>query len=336
MSRKHFTIPVFIPEMACPHQCIYCNQHLISGAKKIPDEKEVISIIEKYLSTIDYKNNEVEVGFFGGSFTGIPIVQQVNYLKLVQPYIEIGIVKSVRISTRPDYINEEVLKILKEYKVKTIELGAQSLDDEVLELSERGHTVAHVENAALRIKAMGFELGLQMMIGLPDDNLEKSIATAEKIIGLKANNTRIYPCLVIKNTKLENLYNQSKYKVLTINECVVYLKHLIPLFESADIQILRIGLHPSKDFDDGAFIAGPFHPSLRQLAETEIWFDKFKNLERKSDKSKEIVIYVSVNERNNSIGYQAKNKKYLEQYFKKVSFVIDNILNKKDYYVDIH
>ncbi len=336
MKKKHYSIPVFVPEMACPHQCVYCNQHLISGAKAIPDEKTVISIIDTYLSTINYHENEVEVGFFGGSFTGIPIDEQIKYLQLVQPYIDSGKIESIRISTRPDYITEENLSILKEYRVKTIELGAQSLDNEVLKKANRGHVVADVEKAASLIKSFCFDLGLQMMIGLPDDNLGKSIATANKIINLKADNTRIYPCLVIKDTNLEKQYKSGKYKALEMNECINYLKNIIPLFENAEVKIIRVGLHPSKDLDEGAYIAGPYHPSMRQIAETEIWFDLLKNLENKSDKNKEIIIYVSENQRNNAIGYHAKNKKFLEQFFKKVSFVIDENLNKKDYYVDIH
>lgn len=336
MKKKHYSIPVFVPELACPHQCIYCNQHLISGAKKIPDAKDVISIIETYLSTINFQDNEVEVGFFGGSFTGIPIENQINYLKLVQPYIDRGNVESIRISTRPDYITEENLLILKKYRVKTIELGAQSLDNEVLAKSERGHFVADVEKASALIKFHEFDLGLQMMIGLPGDSLEKSVATANKIIDLKADNTRIYPCLVIKNTNLEKLFLNGDYMPLSLAESIIYLKKIIPLFEENNIKIIRVGLHPSKDLDEGAYIAGPYHPSIRQLAETEIWFDKLNVLRNKSDKSREIIVYISENERNNAIGYLAKNKKNLEQYFNKVSFIIDKSLNKKDYYVDIH
>jgi histone acetyltransferase (RNA polymerase elongator complex component) len=336
MKKRHYSIPIFVPELACPHQCIYCNQHLISGINKIPNSSDVISTIESYLSTINYAENEVEVGFFGGSFTGISIEEQINYLQLVQPYINRGIVKSIRISTRPDYITEENLLILKKYNVKTIELGAQSLDNEVLAKSERGHFVADVEKASVLIKSYEFDLGLQMMIGLPGDNLEKSIATANKIIELKADNTRIYPCVIIKNTKLEQLYLNDEYLPLSLSESIIYLKKLITLFEDHDIKIIRVGLHPSKDLDEGAFIAGPYHPSMRQIAETEIWFDLLKHFEYENDINKHFIVYVSYNQRNNAIGYQAKNKKFLEQFYYKVSFVVDENLINRNYYVDFH
>ncbi len=191
--QKHYNIPIFIPELACPFQCVFCNQEKISGQQRIPDEKEIEQIIKEHLSSFRRTDRVVEVGFFGGSFTGIPIEEQEQYLRIVQPYIDQGEVNGIRLSTRPDYIDEEILNVLKKYRVTTIELGAQSMDDDVLKKSFRGHTAKQTEQAAKMILENGFELGLQMMIGLPGDTLEKSIKTATKIIEYGASNTRIYP-----------------------------------------------------------------------------------------------------------------------------------------------
>jgi len=334
MQKKHVSIPVFIPEMACPFKCIYCDQQLISGTKKIPAKEDVISVIEKYLTSISINDSEIEVGFFGGSFTGIPLSQQKEYLQQVQPYIEKGIINSIRLSTRPDYITEENLLFLKDYHVKTIELGAQSLDNEVLKKTKRGHTVEDVEKASALIKSHGFDLGLQMMIGLPGDNQEKTIATAIKIINLKADNTRIYPTLVIKNTLLEKMFIEGDYHPLKMDDCIATLKILIPIFEEAAVNIIRVGLHPSKDLQESAFIAGPFHPSLREIAETEIWADKLKEIKPLINKRSGIIIFVSQKQYNFAIGYKAKNRKMLLTSFESVKFEIDNKLKDKTFYVN--
>ncbi len=333
MQTKHYTIPVFIPEMACPFRCIYCDQHKISGAKSIPLPSEIKNRIEKHLSTIPKEQSIVEIGFFGGSFTGIPSDQQKAYLEIAQPYIEIGDVSSIRLSTRPDYINSDILGLLKKYHVKTIELGAQSLDDEVLLLSKRGHTSDDVLKAAQLIKANGFDLGLQMMIGLPGDTFEKSIATANKIIAFGADNTRIYPCIVIKDTYLEELYISGKYKALSIDESIITIKNLIPVFEKNNVNIIRIGLHPSEDLQGSAFVAGPYHSSLRELVETKLWEDALNGYHQNKENHRNIEIVVAPAMYNFAIGYQAVNKKMLEKQYSKVKFLKDSNLQKRDFYV---
>ncbi|NVN93858.1 MAG: radical SAM protein [Bacteroidetes bacterium] len=336
MQKKHFTIPIFIPEMACPFRCIYCDQHKISGIKTIPSPNDVKAIIEKNLSTISKDNSEIEIGFFGGSFTGIPINDQQAYLKIAQPYIEQGIVNSIRLSTRPDYISIDILHFLQKFNVKIIELGAQSLDDEVLLLSKRGHTEADVKKASHLIKSHGFKLGLQMMIGLPGDTLEKTIATANKIVELSADNTRIYPCIVIKDTYLEELYIKGKYKALTIDESIDAMKNIIPIFEKANVNIIRIGLHPSKDLQGAAFVAGPYHSSLRELVETKLWEDKLKVYTENSENHQNITIFVSKKMYNPAIGYHAANRKTLEKKYRKVKFSIDYNLINREFYVHNH
>ena len=234
MQKKYFTIPIFIPQLACPFQCIYCNQRSISGTLTEPTEQEILKIIELHLSTIPLLNSHIEVGIFGGSFTCLPENDQEKYLKIIQPFFESGVIQGIRLSTRPDYITENILNALKKYNVTTIELGAQSLDDEVLKLSGRGHKAKDIINASKLIKQNGFSLGLQMMLGLPGDTLEKSTRTAKAIVSLKADNTRIYPTLVIKNTVLEKLYRENNYTPLSLMEAVEWTKEVYKILTDDD------------------------------------------------------------------------------------------------------
>lgn len=326
---KHFTIPIFIPELACPHQCVFCNQRKISGHQESPSLNEIKTIIEEHLATIPQENSHIEIGFFGGNFTGIEIDEQENYLKVVQPYLKDGRVSGVRLSTRPDYINQEILNLLKKYNVSIIELGAQSMDEDVLEKSGREHSIDDVISASNLVVENGFFLGLQMMIGLPGDSFEKSRITAQKIIELKADNTRIYPTLVIKGTKLEDLFNNGNYQPLSLEEAVNWSKELFLMFEKANVNIIRMGLHPSEDILGDDFLAGPFHQSFKELVLTEIWNDIFK--QKFSIKTEnDITILVSPLQLNYAIGYKAKNKLYLQKFYKKVKFKTDASLEGRD------
>ena len=242
---KFRTIPVFVPELACPNRCTYCNQHLISGQLQIPSKEEIVEKIETHLNTFP-PNVHVEVGFFGGNFTGIETETQEFLLKIIQPYIQQEKIHAIRLSTRPDYINEEKLVLLRKYHVKTIELGVQSTDDEVLKQTQRGYDSRCVETASELIHSFGFELGLQMMIGLPGDTKEKSVQTARKIIELGASQTRIYPTLVIENTELAAQYLKGEYPPLSLNEAVDIAKEILLLFEQSNVNILRVGLHPTE------------------------------------------------------------------------------------------
>ncbi|MEI7596030.1 MAG: radical SAM protein [Bacteroidota bacterium] len=332
---RHFNIPIFVPELACPNRCVFCNQFYISGVIKQPSEKEIIQQINTYLSSIEEIKEEtiVEIAFFGGNFTGIPIDIQENYLKLVQPYIESKRVHGIRISTRPDYIDEQRLALLKKYNVIAIEMGVQSLDEEVLIFSGRGHSINDVENAVELIKKYNFELGLQMMIGLPSDTKEKSMNTAQKIVDYKPSTVRIYPTLVIKNTALEQLYNNNLYKALSIDEAVNWTKDILLLFEKNKIRVIRTGLHPSEDFTNGnTMLAGPFHASFKELVISEIWLDIFKNCTFNFSHS-EITICVSKIEINYAVGYKSKNKAWLQEKFKKVNFKENSSLTGRNYEV---
>jgi len=329
MKNKHFNIPVFIPEAACPFQCIYCNQRKISGQLKIPNESEIIRTIEERLDTIPSENSVVEMAYFGGNFTGFSLPEQKHFLELVQPFIQNGKISGIRLSTRPDYISEDILDLLEHYHVRSIELGVQSMNDEVLKASRRGHTAADIERASRMILQKGFTLGLQMMIGLPGDTLEKSVATARRIIELGASETRIYPTLVIKDTLLEKYFCEDKYRPLKLDEAVRWSAQLLKIFEEAHIKVLKLGLHPSEGLISGKdLVAGPWHPSFRELVLTEIWREILYLLLKIQDES--ITIEVPPDQINYAVGYDAKNRKMLLEKFKVVKFVMNNKLKGRE------
>lgn len=320
---KHYTIPIFIPELACPFQCVFCNQKKISGHQNIPDKNEIIKTIEDHLQSFKSKKRTVEVGFFGGSFTGIPIDEQRNYLKIIKPFIDSGQIQGIRLSTRPDYINDEILAMLAENYVGTIELGAQSFHDDVLKKTRRGHTAAQIEKASTAIISKGFKLGLQMMIGLPGDTFEKSITTANKIIEAGAHCTRIYPALVIKDTLMHSWYCGGSYKPLSLEEAVAWTSVILPLFEDADVNVIRVGLHPSEGLLSGdELIAGPFHPSFKELVFTNMW-KKILSPLLTNITNENIKILVPPNEINYAIGYKSYNRKMLLQKYNSVRFIPD-------------
>jgi histone acetyltransferase (RNA polymerase elongator complex component) len=321
MKFRHFTIPLFIPEEACPNRCVFCNQRRIAGAECAPSVEEVIAKIDTHLKSMP-EGSEVEIGFFGGNFTGIPEKEQQAYLGSVQHYISSGRVKGIRLSTRPDYINKGILNLLKQYHVTAIELGAQSLDDEVLKLAGRGHTASEVHEASKMIREYGFSLGLQMMVGLPGDTTEKSLFTAREIIRLGADCTRIYPTLVIKNTELEQLYIDGKYIPLSLDDAVNRVAGIVPLFVNAGVKILRIGLHPSEGLmDNTSLVAGPFHVAFGEMVFTEIWRRILKDMTLENGKRNTLTLTVGKGMSNAAIGHKAKNKNLLLESFRKVTFI---------------
>lgn len=322
--KTHYTIPIFIPEKACPFRCIYCNQYNITNHHQIIDLEEINSTIQQYLRTFP-QDGMKRIAFFGGTFTGMSLEEQNYYLDAVQPYLQSGKIESIQLSTRPDYINEPILENLKKHGVRIIELGAQSLDEEVLQFSGRGHTVKDVEKASQLINSYGFTLGLQMMVGLPFDTIEKTEKTARQIVDFGAKCTRIYPTLVIKDTFLEKLYRNGHYQPLTIEQAIDYSIAAMEIFEAGQVTVLRVGLHPSEGLINGTqLVAGPFHVSFKELVMTEQWHRRFLPFLQPSDCS-EIAIAVPHEQLNAAIGYEARNKKELLQYYNKVEFFTDDI-----------
>jgi histone acetyltransferase (RNA polymerase elongator complex component) len=325
MTPRHFTIPVFVPELACPNRCVFCNQRNISGTLAMPQPHDVVEIIENHLATIP-RDSETAIGFFGGNFTGIEPDEQRSYLEIAEKYIKAGKVKSIRLSTRPDYIDRERLALLRKFTVTTIELGAQSLDDEVLRLSGRGHTAKDVETASKLILERGFLLGLQMMIGLPGDAPEKSIATARRIVDLGASCARIYPTLVIRDTELEHMYLSGKYVPLSLAEAIETTAEVAGIFEEAGVKILRIGLHPSEGLLGGeSLVAGPFHVAFGELVATAQWSAIFRQklADRSPGKYKNLLVEVAPGQLNAAVGHRAANKQKLLGSFNHVTFRVN-------------
>ena len=305
--KKQYIIPIFVPHLGCPNDCVFCNQKSISGQTKQVTKEDVKNIIEEHLKYIK-KDSKVEVAFFGGSFTGIEEAKQEELLYIKQKKVD-----SIRISTRPDYIDKKILKRLKKYKVKTIELGVQSANDYILKKAGRGHTFEDVVKASKLIRWYGFELGHQIMVGLPESTTVDEINTAKQLIKLKPKMVRIYPVLVIKNTKLEKDYNERKYKPLTVTQAVEVCKELVKLFVKKHIEVIRIGLQPTDtitnpDNDKSEVVAGPFHPAFRQLVESGMWYDVIvEKIKQLNTKVKEVVVTVNPADVNNVIGQRKDN-----------------------------
>lgn len=308
MSDSYRVIPIFLPMLACPHRCVYCNQFVISGQQKLPSLDDVTDLIDSYLKTIPADCHK-RVAFFGGSFTCLPETIQNRYLDAVQPYLQEGRIEGIQLSTRPDYIDEHILQNLKTKGVTLIELGAQSLDDDILRRCGRGHTVADVENASRQIRSFGIDLGLQMMIGLPSDTKEKALHTASLIASYGASCTRIYPTLVVEGTALAEDYLAGRYTPLTLEEAVDWSKDLYAFFQSAGITVLRMGLHPTKDLREGEhLLAGPFHISFKELVLTALWHDRIAAQIAKEGRE-DITVMVPPGEINYAVGYGSANRK---------------------------
>lgn len=277
MKIRNYIIPIFVPHIGCPNDCVFCNQRKITGISTDVTAEDVKEKIEDYLGTIPAENRVLEVAFFGGSFTGIDTEVQKTLLDVAYSYKKAGIVNKIRLSTRPDYIDDQRLDILEERGVDIIELGVQSMNPEVLKKSNRGHSREDVVAAADLIKERGFTLGLQMMLGLPGDNRETALETASALIALAPKIVRIYPTLVIKETELERDYLSGSYAPISLDEAVGISKILVYLFEKNGINVIRVGLQPSDNISEGGdIVAGPFHPSFRQLVEDEIYYDILK------------------------------------------------------------
>lgn len=308
---KHANIAVFVPHNGCPNQCSFCNQRTISGKAEQPSAADVASACETAMQG-GCGSSCVQLAFFGGSFTAIDRGYMISLLEAARPYVENGFLSGgIRISTRPDFIDEEVLGLLKSYGVRAIELGAQSMDDRVLALNKRGHTAQDVEKAAELIRSHGFELGLQMMTGLYGSNADESYATAQRFIALRPDTVRIYPTVVLPGTLLAELYRSGEYKVHTLDETVEICSVLLEMFDGADIKVIRLGLHAQQDVCD-SYLAGGYHPALRELCEGEIYYRKIKAALESLPQGR-YVINVSPKEISKAVGQKRKNIDRLAQ-----------------------
>ena len=311
--KKQYIIPIFIPHLGCPNDCTFCNQKSISGTKKMPTKDEIKKEIEENLKYFKDENRYVEIAFFGGSFTGIDKKLQEEFLQIANEYIEKKQVDSIRISTRPDYINKDILKMLKKYNVKTIELGVQSTNDYILKKCKRGHTFDDIKKASKLIRRHRFTLGHQIMVGLPESTKLDELNTAKDVIKLKPKIVRIYPVLVIKGTELEKEYEKGEYEPITVNQAVERCKELVYLFNKKKIEVIRIGLQNTEEITDPAgekssVVSGPYHPAFGQLVEDSIWYDSILDkIKAVNVKVKDARLLVNPENLNNAIGHKKSN-----------------------------
>ena len=277
MTPKRRIIPVFVPHLGCPNDCVFCNQRRISGALTPATAKTVTDAITHARDTILH-GNKAELAFYGGSFTAIPAPWQEDLLGAAFPFLEDGTLDAIRLSTRPDCIDKETLGLLKKYGVTTIELGVQSMQEDVLLKSGRGHTGEDTIQSAELIKKEGFTLILQMMTGLPGDTKEKSLDTARKLIALNPDGVRIYPTVVLRDTRLYDLWKEGKYKEHTVLEAVDICTELLELFEKENIPVIRFGLNPTEELSSGAAVGGAYHPAFGELVYGERYYKKEREL----------------------------------------------------------
>ena len=329
--KKEYIIPIFVPHLGCPNDCTFCNQKKISGQKKNITSKDVDKIIEYYLSNFKESDRKIEIAFFGGSFTGIDTNIQEELLLAANKYIKNGKVDGIRISTRPDYINQDILDMLKKYNVKTIELGVQSANDYILNKCKRGHSFEDVKQASKLIRKNKFILGHQMMVGLPDSTQKDEIETAKKLINLKPKIIRIYPVLVIKDTKLAEDYLKGEYKPNTLEQAVETSAILLKMFKKKNIDVIRIGLQSTDEIcnpenEGSQVVAGPYHPAFRQLVESRICYDEFsKKIQKLNNKVKAVKVTVNSNIINNFVGHKRENIKRVKEMYD-----IDVMIEKDD------
>lgn len=305
-------IPVFIPHRGCPHDCLFCNQQKISGAARDDDSTvEVTDTIDEWLQ---YKRGqqEVQVAFFGGSFTCMDRRAQKTLLEAVQPYIKNGRVNSIRCSTRPDCVDQAVCDFLVEYGVKTVELGVQSLDDDVLRQARRGHNALDCEKAFRMLENGGIEVGIQLMPGLPGDTTFLFLQTVRRVVELGPAFVRMYPCIVVNDSGLEELYEKGGFQPLSLFKAIAICSYCYPKFIKAGIGVIRMGLQPSESLSKSV-VAGPYHPAFGELVQSRLWLKKIKKKLMFLAKGEQLVMHLSHRDLSSVIGQQRSNLLRIEE-----------------------
>lgn len=313
MTPKRHVIPIFVPHLGCPNDCVFCNQRRISGQL----EPATPETVRRVLDTMpDIPGMLIkQLAFYGGSFTAISEHDQTALLDASQPFLKMNRNASLRISTRPDCIDKETLLRLKAYGVATIELGAQSMCDNVLKASGRGHTARDTISASQLVKQYGFELILQMMTGLPGDTPSTSILTAQKLIELQPDGVRIYPTVVIRGTKLHEMWINGEYKEHTVEDAVSLCADLHELFAEAHIPIIRLGLNPTDDLSAGEAICGAYHPAFGEMVLSRIFLNRARLLLRGFENQKRVILGVPTKRVSAMTGQKRSNIETLQREF---------------------
>ncbi len=324
---KHANIAIFVPHLGCPHMCAFCNQKHITGCSVQPSKSDVVSAVETALSSGQAPQN-CEIAFFGGSFTAIDRKYMLELLSAASECVKKYGFKGIRVSTRPDCIDGEILDILKSEHVTAIELGAQSMDDEVLARNERGHTAKQVRDASALIKSYGFELGLQMMTGLYGSSREADIFTANELAGLRPDTVRIYPAVTLKNTRLEELYLSGDYEPSDLETAVSLCTEICGIFDEAEIKVIRLGLHT---IDQDSYVAGPWHPAFRELCDSL----RFRNiLDGKVSDGIDYVVKVNPADISKLVGQKRSNLEYFINRNIALNIVQDKTIAKNTVFIE--
>jgi len=310
MTPKRRIIPVFIPHAGCEHECVFCDQRRITGA--------IAPVLEDGMLKIDnFKpdNAAAELAFYGGSFTAIPVEKQNELLTAAQPFLRLNPLNSIRLSTRPDCIDVQTIARLKNFGVATVELGAQSMCDDVLSLSQRGHTASDAARAAKLITDSGLALILQMMTGLPGDSREKSLYTAARFVEMRPNGVRIYPTVVVRGTLLHDMWRRGDYAEHTVEQAVELCAQLLEVFNSAGIPVIRLGLNPSPTLSAGDAVAGAYHPALGELVYSKVYYNKAAKLLENAAPGSDITLAVTRGHVSMMIGQHRRNIEALKKKF---------------------
>lgn len=327
---KHINIAIFVPHIGCPHRCSFCDQNTISGAQHLPDGNEVREICSRALKQVKSPEN-TEIAFFGGSFTAIPRDYMHELLSAASEYVGEGKFKGIRCSTRPDCISPEVLFELRAAGVTAIELGAQSMDGEVLRMNERGHTAEDVYNACELIRSFGtdvFELGLQMMIGLYGSTPEKEWETIRKITDIRPDTVRIYPVVVLEGTHLGQMLKSGEYVPFPFDTAVDIAASAMVMFEGSGIRVIKCGLHAS-EFVERDMIGGYYHPAFREICETMIYRHNMEfEIENMPVKPQTAAFAVSPDCISKAVGHKKSNCGYFLKKGIEISIIGDENIPK--------
>ncbi len=306
-------IPIFIPHQGCPQQCLFCNQVSISGQKpgKKDDVERVSRTVEEWLGFASHQD-EVQLAFYGGSFTCLPLERQESFLDAVRPYLDDGRVNSIRLSTRPDCVDEEICDFLLEHGVKTVELGVQSFDNRVLAAAERGHDCDASRRAASIVTAKGLTLGIQLMPGLPMESSRSFCATLARTISCNPDFVRLYPTLVINGSRLAELYRRGHYRPMSMARAIAVCSLAKTRLGAAGIAVLRMGLQASKSLED-ELVAGPYHPAFGECVAARQWYLRIRRLLVAVPAGKALHVTVSHRDMSAIVGPARKNMIRLEQ-----------------------
>jgi len=337
---RPFIIPVFIPHAGCPHQCAFCNQVLIADRPdQMPSEEDVVADISRFLTYRQAHHEVPQISFYGGTFLGIGKDNILKFLGVAARFVSRGQAAGIRFSTRPDTITPAILDLIQPFPVKTVELGVQSMDDIVLKLSQRGHTALDSRRSVELLKKRGYTIGLQMMVGLPRQDTSSAMATAREIAGLLPDFVRIYPTVVLKNSRLEVWFQDGTYEPLSLDAAVAQVKNLYGFFLEKKIPVIRMGLQASESLDvDGTVIAGPYHPAFGHLVHSKVFFDKaVTELTSETTPMHKVVFFVHPSSISKMRGLKNANIKRLKTLFQidKIELIPDVSISEETIRVEV-